>query len=224
MISTIHTTKRGGRLAWLLLALVVAMAVSGITLTALTPAHAVRIRAAQPGWIDYLMPAEAVLFAAVGTVIVRRRSNAIGWILCIVAVTYLISDSWASRYAAFGIFVHPLPATAWALWLNAWVWIPDFALLLIALPLLFPNGRLPSPAWRWLAVVTSLLVVVLTVPTMLSPDFVPYTQVHLQNPIGGGLGVFRKSALDTVFFAFPAMAVCGVGGRIAGGALPPLRL
>ena len=94
-------------------------------------------------------------FAGVGTLIaLRRPGNAVGWLL-------LGHRDRRSRPARLtrGLRCRgprPMPGRVWAAWLSTWsrptVW---FSLALIFLPLLFPDGRLPSPRWRpvlWLGV------------------------------------------------------------------------
>ena len=90
-------------------------------------------------------------FASVGFVVARRQpSNPIGWILLVLAVCFMLSVV-AGMYAVLAFrFGHPgllLARLAVAL-TQAW------AALVILLPLpivLFPDGRLPSPRWRWTA-------------------------------------------------------------------------
>ncbi len=41
-----------------------------------------------------------------------------------------------------------LPLGALATWLAQWIWAPGFGLILVFLPLLFPDGSLPSRRWR----------------------------------------------------------------------------
>src|SRR5258708_12389457 len=54
----------------------------------------------------------------------------------------------------------PLPATGIFNWLGSTVWPLNWVLLLVFLPLLFPNGHLLTRRWRivgWLAAVLALL-------------------------------------------------------------------
>jgi hypothetical protein len=47
-----------------------------------------------------------------------------------------------------------LRGSAYAGWVQLWIWVPFVALVAVYLVLLFPDGRLPSPRWRpvgWLA-------------------------------------------------------------------------
>jgi hypothetical protein len=99
--------------------------------------------------------------AATGLVVARRQPrNPIGWLLLAIPVGVLLNDdshsyAWlvyrAGRHLPFGVAALLLSLT----------WI----VLIVAFPvvvLLFPDGRLPSPGWRWaarayLAVVASLL-------------------------------------------------------------------
>jgi len=82
-------------------------------------------------------------FAVVGAMVASRQPrNAIGWMLLAIAIVFSLSnvvEALATRTAD--------PADV-VMWLDDWlsdVWI---ALVGIWIPLLFPNGRLPSPAWR----------------------------------------------------------------------------
>jgi hypothetical protein len=95
-------------------------------------------------------------FATVGAVIVSRRPrNRIGWILCVVGLTSGVAG-FAQDYATWAL-VHRrewLPGGLVLGWLGSWPWYIAFGLIITFLPLLFPDGQLPSRRWRpvaWLA-------------------------------------------------------------------------
>src|SRR5271169_6615253 len=92
--------------------------------------------------------AVAVLFSAVGFVIVRRQPrNAIGWILLTAPAALQLLPADAASYALLAYRLgHRLPFGAVALLLE-YSWAPASVLLGLAI-LLFPDGRLPSPRWR----------------------------------------------------------------------------
>src|SRR5258708_3962220 len=102
------------------------------------------------------------LFGTVGALIVSQRTrNTIGWILCAVGIGTGITD-FSGAYTAYGtVKGHlPLPATGIFNWLGSTVWPLNWVLLLVFLPLLFPNGHLLTRRWRivgWLAAVLALL-------------------------------------------------------------------
>jgi hypothetical protein len=92
--------------------------------------------------------AVAVSFAAVGLVIARHRpANPIGWLMLGLAVGLLIyADS--GLYDVLGYRLgHRLPLAPAVLFLYQ-VTEPMLGLLPLII-LLFPDGRLPSPRWRW---------------------------------------------------------------------------
>jgi hypothetical protein len=84
-------------------------------------------------------------FAVVGAVVAARLPrNPIGWLCAAFALTF-----WTSAVAG------ALPAAgwvqAWPLGLVERLFHPLGGFLAVLLFLLFPTGRLPAPAWRWLA-------------------------------------------------------------------------
>jgi hypothetical protein len=92
--------------------------------------------------------AVAMLFSAVGFVVVRRQPrNPIGWILLTVPAGLQLLPADAASYALLAYRLgHRLPFGAVALLLE-YSWAPAIVLLGLAI-LLFPDGRLPSPRWR----------------------------------------------------------------------------
>lgn len=70
-----------------------------------------------------------------------------------------------------------------AIWVSHWAWAPGLGLLLTFVPLLFPDGRLPSRRWRpvaWLSAIPIVIIPVLTAvalwswrgPALLDPNSV----------------------------------------------------
>jgi hypothetical protein len=64
------------------------------------------------------------------------------------------------------------PVVVAAAWGQSWVWVPAFAPLLTVLPLLHPDGRLPSPRWRPVLGAGLAGTVLLTAAVALHPDVV----------------------------------------------------
>jgi signal transduction histidine kinase len=78
----------------------------------------------------------------------RAPDNRIGWLMLWVAITVGVAFTTGevSIYAA----AHGWPSKEWWAWPGNVLWTLGLFPLLILLPLLFPDGRLPSPRWRWL--------------------------------------------------------------------------
>ena len=74
-------------------------------------------------------------------------------------------------YAVYAISSGPsLPGGAVVASLSQWTWVPVFAMAVTFLLLLFPDGHLSSPRWRWFAWVTGIdLVVVISLGILLGP-------------------------------------------------------
>ncbi len=90
-----------------------------------------------------------VPFAAVGTLVaLRRPSNAVGWLLLLLALASMLgADAGLYAVRAYRIEHHGLPLSRLAVFVTQ-----GWAAMLILLPVpivLFPDGRPPSPRWRW---------------------------------------------------------------------------
>ncbi|HEY6279144.1 MAG TPA: hypothetical protein VIX86_22760 [Streptosporangiaceae bacterium] len=89
-----------------------------------------------------------VPFAGVGVIVARRQPrNPIGWLSLAFAAGFLLSiDAGFYLVAAYRLG-HHLPLAPVMLFGQP-LWAPALALLPLMI-LLFPDGRLPSPRWRW---------------------------------------------------------------------------
>jgi hypothetical protein len=156
-------------LAWPILALSVVLTALGLILFALT--------AATPVVLGWGFRGQAIVYPLIFTPIgallaVRRHANPIGWIFCVVALAggFMV---FAQEYAVYSVIAYPgsLPLAEILAWILNWIWIPAFIFGITFLLLLFPDGRLLSPRWRfvvWLAIFTTALPTVariLTWPT-----------------------------------------------------------
>ena len=105
-------------------------------------------------------------FMGVGALIVANRpGNAIGWVFSAIALL-AVTGALAEEYAGYAVRTRPglLPGGVLAGWYAGWAWYPTVTLALVFTPLLFPDGRPPSPRWRlvaWLAGAGTALFVAL---------------------------------------------------------------
>jgi signal transduction histidine kinase len=154
-------------------------------------------------------------FMVVGLLIAARKPrNAIGWILLAIGVTWGLSGI-LSAYAQYGYAVHWLPLANWAGAFDQWTWVPAVGLVGTYLILLFPDGHLPSPRWRWLAWATGWSFVLASVSILFfdapittgleHPATVPNPfGIHALNPI-----------LDPLHLTIVAVPVCIVACAIS---------
>src|SRR5215204_6920138 len=153
-------------LAWSLCTLCVALAVASLILALLNGRTLGEIFMAWDGPTISTLLIETVSFSVIGALIASHRpENPIGWIFLAVGFFYGLLST-ADEYATYALLTNPgaLPLGAEASWLGQWIWAPGFGLILVFLPLLFPDGHPPSPRWRpvaWLGGLSIGLVVVL---------------------------------------------------------------
>lgn len=145
-------------------------------------------------------------FPAVGFFIVHRTTNRVGWIFLIAGLGLGI-QIFAFGYGEYALVHRPgtLPAATVVAWLGEIVWLPQLILATMFLFLLFPDGRLPSPRWRWVAG----LGVAGTLLTEASVAFAPtlYNHPELRAPLAGVVPAGVGEVLGTVggLVLLPAM-------------------
>jgi hypothetical protein len=76
-----------------------------------------------------------------------------------------------------------LPGTTWLAWLLGFLYTPVIGALLIVLPLLFPNGHVLTPRWRWVLVLAVAVGIAQILPTLFAPGTLEGTD-QIVNPLG----------------------------------------
>jgi signal transduction histidine kinase len=122
------------------------------------------------------------LFPVVGLLIaLRRPGNRLAWVLLWSGLVAFVP---LEEYGAHAIKAG-LPAGDWALGFSSWTWVPVIGLAGIFVPLLFPNGHLPSPRWRWFARVVAAGMVMTSLTILLGPGSLADSgYAHVRNPFG----------------------------------------
>jgi len=126
-------------------------------------------------------------YAIIGALIVHtHRSHVIGWMFCAAALSFGFS-SFAGQYAIQALVVAPgtLPFGQAMAWFGFWTDMPGIAVIALFLPLLFPDGRLPSSRWKLVAYFAAGSVVLAVVLTMIAPQtYADAGYPSIRNPIG----------------------------------------
>jgi hypothetical protein len=91
-------------------------------------------------------------------IISREPQNLVGWFMLLGACCWAI-DLVAQQYAWFAFQSAGVPGAPFGAWLSSWLWQFGTVMLLILMPIFFPDGLLPSRRWR--PVVVAVVVVVL---------------------------------------------------------------
>ena len=114
---------------------------------------------------------------AAGLIITRQPKNAIGWMLIFIGLAGLTtSDAQLYSLLANTVNHRTLPGSTFSAWLGSWLFVPQIALLVTLVLLLFPDGRPPSPRWRAVGWVSGATVLLATIAVAIgalprSPDF-----------------------------------------------------
>jgi hypothetical protein len=143
-------------------------------------------------FLSTAMGAAALLsFPVVGLLVATRRpENPIGWIMIAVGVSWAIANG--TTYSDYGLNYHPgsLPLANDIAAISSSFWIAAISLSGTFLLLLFPNGHLLTPRWRWVARLAGFGIVVGTLSLILTPGKLGDAGYpHTTNPFGySGLG------------------------------------
>lgn len=153
----------------------------------------------------------AVFLAVGGLLATRMPRHPLGWLLMAIPGLFALQIP----FQLLGISVRDSAPdlAAWLLWYggdreDTWTWVLPVGLLFTQIPLRFPDGRLPSFAWRWFSWFTILTivlggVVVSTSPAKVGPD--------LANPVY--IPAVRES--PWLFVVFATLLAASFIGSIA---------
>ena len=153
------------------------------------------------------------LFPVIGYVLATRRpDNAVSWLTLGVGAAVGLS-ALLSAYASYAIHggIGGTRTGEIAAALDEPMWVPVVVLPVTFLLLLFPEGHLPSPRWRWFAWALGASMCVAFLAILLSPG--PLTESpfpDLQNP----LGIEALRGLLSIATVSLAMLPIGVVGSL----------
>ncbi len=132
-------------------------------------------------WIFFAM----LWFVVIGALIVGRHArHPIGWMFCLTALSFAAA-AFAQSYAIVALTAQHrgLPAGELMAWLGFWISMPGTAVIALFLPLLFPDGHLPSRRWRPVAWAAGVLALIAVLDTMFKPaSYAGFALVR--NPLG----------------------------------------
>ena len=131
------------------------LAGSNVTLTVFGLAFVIRNGETLIHGFNLILLVVGIVYSAAGWLLrMRVPRNNLG------AVFLLTASAWAvafvlDEYATYALLTAPgtVAGGPIAMWIRQWVWIPGTALLFFAMPMLFPDGHLPSPRWRPVAAI-----------------------------------------------------------------------
>jgi signal transduction histidine kinase len=136
----------------------------------------------------------------------RQPENPIGWVLIgstlVIALAFVTGEY--SVYASSGRAV-PLPGSIWAAWVGSWGWVAGLGPLLTLLFLLFPDGQVPSPRWRPVAVTSVVVIGVVVLFGAVDPR--AELGIPGRNPMG--IDALGQTAEGIIGFGFMVLVVLG---------------
>jgi len=185
------TTVRTSRVVtWLPFGVLIAEITAYLVLTGTAARnHIVAARNDLP--LGAMIAVASLVMGAVGCIIItKQRGNAIGWLFALIPVGFWVKGSsdavvYYAHFARHGA----VPGGVIAAWMSSWDYLLAIGTLGVFVPLLFPNGRLPSRRWRPVAIVAALVIVNAIVALAFQPG--PLDSFHdIRNPFGatGTLG------------------------------------
>ena len=198
------TRRTAGLVAWSVFAVSSATNVAGIVVLAFVPDSALAALG-DSLWLSGSFSVVLVVFGLVGAIVSSRLpSNPVGWLLLVLASLQGATEL-AYATAHYSISVSSLPGEAWSAWFSGWSSVVP-PVVLAVLMMVYPDGRLVSPRWRWAAAACVAFILPVVLQGMLAPGPL-YEFPAVANP--AGIGVLHW--LDDVPTEPAFLVVLGLG-------------
>jgi hypothetical protein len=194
-----RSTRASAVLAWSLAAASLVLLLTAETLSYLS-------RSAAPAtvdgvnWLDYGFTLLVAAYLTVGALVASRRPrNAVSWLLCAVGLATAV-ETFTDKYAPYADAMDLAGAKAAAFLYG----INPGILLAIFVPLLFPDGRLPSRRWRPVVWLVGTGVLLYVVDAALEPGGPDPLGVELPSSVYGVLAIVSIVSLIVGIFGAAA--------------------
>jgi signal transduction histidine kinase len=150
--------------------------------------------------------------AAVGAVITLAVSgNRVGWLLLAAAAVMGVGVAFTEA-GVHGVVTSPgsVPGAPYLAGIGPSLQAAGMLIAVVCVPVIFPNGRLIGPRWRWLAWCAGLAVIGLFLGNLLSPHAQQSRLAHWQNPLGlSGRYAVIANSFSTAGVLLAAVAAAG---------------
>lgn len=149
----------------------------------------------------------ALIFSLVGSYLaLRLPHNLVGWVMAAYGFLFTLGVT-TEGAATAGVL--SAAAAQWAAWVDSWLWALTGGFVTVLLPLLFPDGRLPSRRWRWVPLTMGMAFILLFIANGFNPD----STAPVLNPLGQP---GWEGSLDAVgLVGLILFVVCIVAGAVA---------
>ena len=154
--------------------------------------------------------------AVVGAVIALAvPGNRVGWLL-LAAAAAMGAGAAFTEAGVHGVVTAPgsVPGARYLAAVGPGLQAAGMLIAVVGVPVVFPDGRLPGPRWRWLAWSAAAAVICLFLGNVLSPHTQQARLAHWQSPLGlpGRYG----GVANTLSAAGVLFAAAAAAGAIAG--------
>lgn len=201
----------GGRLTAVPVGAAVVVALAG---SAIAPAYDRAGTAVFAGTLS-LSFAVAVVAVVGAVVALAVPGNRAGWLL-LASAAVMGGGGALTEAGVHGVVAAPgsVPGAAYMAALGPGLEAAGMLIAVVAVPVVFPDGRLPGPRWRWLAWCTAAAVTCLFLGNVLSPSTNEARLADWHSPLG------LPSRYGNIAGALSAvgvlLAVAAAGGAVAG--------
>jgi signal transduction histidine kinase len=154
--------------------------------------------------------------AVIGAVVtLAEPGNRVGWLLLTAAVAMGVGEAFTEA-GIHGVVIAPgsVPAAGYLAAIGPGLEAAGLLIAVVGVPIVFPDGRLPSPRWRWLTRCAVVAVACLFLGNVISPHTNENRLAGWQSPLG--LPARFGNIAGMLSAAGVLLAVAAAAGAVAG--------